>query len=209
MKVKSDNKVIHPDKVYDVDLLLRKLMCKDKLIGQAPVYIFMGAGTKESYFRNYTHDRELHRLVSWFTLKNWPLKNIIAIDIDNNICDTWNQIGIKCFNANWQDVFYMKNTIIPYIDSIVEKNGSRRIVYANTHGSREDVSFYEQWLQIFRPSYFLGLYSMRQAFNYKAIVKHIKSLQKYKPLDLGLLSKTNKPGLIGYQGLAMSVLERK
>jgi hypothetical protein len=202
----EEQKVIHPDKVADVEFIVRKLLFSE-LSSLSPMLVVLGAGTKESYFRDFPADRELHRAISLFRMKGHDLKNIVAIDIDPGICKEWAKEGITTVCGDWSTLACLKKVCKVIKD--LGGNGFRRMLYANTRGSQKDVSIYDLWIDAIRPQYFIGLYSLRTAFTFESINEHVKSLYKYELYDMGETMNPKQAGLVPYKGLYMSVMRKK
>ena len=205
MIITQEEKVIHPEKVMDVDFIVRKLVFDQKLRNCIPSVTVLGAGTTNSYFRDFRFDRELHRIISLFKFKGLPLENIITLDIDRDICKEWSKFGITTFNGNWFD----RDIILKIKDKLKHLENGRwrnRILYANTHGALKEVALYQDWLNILNPKFFLGLYAFRGAFSIDAVKHHMNSLKEYYPYDLDFGS--NK-GLITYNNICISIMRKK
>jgi hypothetical protein len=207
--IKSAEQVIHPDKIMDVEYLIRNFF-----IGKSNSYyynpIIIGAGTENSYFRNFKHDRELHKIISLFKIKDIPLRNIITLDIEKDICNAWSDCGIKSFCGDWHNLDLIKR-IYNYSLNIKEQKsmGSYRILYANTYGDRETVTLYNKWIEILKPNHFIGLYAARRAFRLVDVLKLANTYIGYKRTNLGIMENTDIHGIIYYSGMFLLSMQKE
>jgi len=200
-------KVIHPDKVMDIETLVRKFLPRNTIGGNYyPVFAALGAGTREAYVKDFKFERELSRIYAYFKVKDIPIKNIIAIDHNKEICSQWSKMGISTFNYRW-GVYNRMIEIKKYIKSL--GNGTPMLfLYANHFGRNKDVRHHQSWIDIFNPHIFAALYSPRVGFTLQKLKNEIMKYKGYSPCDLGILNKYHEDGIIPYRGLFMTVLKK-
>lgn len=198
--------VIHPDKVMDIETLARKFLTGSELSGYYPSFVAIGAGTKESFYKDFKFERELSRIYSLFKLKGWPVSNIIAIDYNRDICREWDKLGISVFCCRWSSY----KTLERIRASLVRQNQKSPFIflYANHFGRKKDIIHHQSWLRIFKPKIFAALYTMRSAFNLSMINKEMDKYKSYYPLRLDALNREGQDGIIRYGGLSMIVMKR-
>ena len=201
------DRVCNPDKVRDVAYLMCKFALTYNRNGYMPVIVFIGAGTKDAYYKNIKLKREIELVSEYFKIKNIPLQNIICVDADPEVCEQWRITGVTVIHSNWRSKMLYYN-IRRKIQELRPRPtmAIKILMYANTFGRAIDCNLYKQMIAIVKPHRFLGLYGTRPT----SIASKLHNFKKYKLADLGFLenSKNKLKGCVVYRGIAMCIFDK-